>query len=464
MEKLYLIRRNLFGFLGPLTLNEVKDAFERMEFGLQDEISGNCSRWVPLDNHKMLKTFYPEVKQIMGKGLKDPWSSSATLFSRPPDKTAKIKFAKQARSSHRRRSSHKKNSMKTAITLAVLAIAIGLIGAYLVVVQNFNIPGIKGLESISVQKASDHFFSGDVKAFNEYMANNIKTIVTASNESPQEYNLWIPYIRAYAFKNKGRVPGLKMNALRGEARSAPTDCSLPTWKKRWNSSAKTMLVFVSAKQVVKNNWARLLAWEPHWILRRSSAGWFNPKSYYEACIQMAFRAFNEVSESGQLASLTSESQQLTKQIVADRLAWLSHIVSGTPKPKQLPSGTTKDILSHWTCLESSESFDALKKCKFSQPIKGEIWTGIEKHKVVMNFLRITLREEKRVSQKDLAELEKWQSELTRAFPYILFDLVPEQKYLSELITSRGENIRAVDNARAEYPNIDFRHLDSNTSH
>ena len=77
MAKLYLIRRNLEGFSGPMSLMELKDAFKRMQFGLSDEVSGHCGPWVTMDNLEKVKKTYPEVARIVYEDLASEWGVSS---------------------------------------------------------------------------------------------------------------------------------------------------------------------------------------------------------------------------------------------------------------------------------------------------------------------------------------------------------------------------------------------------
>jgi hypothetical protein len=46
-------------FLGPYTLKQVKDAYGRMEFGLQDEVAGSLRQWVAFDDFESIRKHYP---------------------------------------------------------------------------------------------------------------------------------------------------------------------------------------------------------------------------------------------------------------------------------------------------------------------------------------------------------------------------------------------------------------------
>ncbi len=46
-------------FLGPYSLKQVKEAYGRMEFGLQDEISGSLRQWVAFDDFESIRKHYP---------------------------------------------------------------------------------------------------------------------------------------------------------------------------------------------------------------------------------------------------------------------------------------------------------------------------------------------------------------------------------------------------------------------
>src|SRR5258708_5662786 len=73
MQKLFLIRRGLDTFLGPMSLQDLRVSYGKMSFGFQDEITGHLGPWVPLENIEALRKFYPEVAAIVHHDIATSW-------------------------------------------------------------------------------------------------------------------------------------------------------------------------------------------------------------------------------------------------------------------------------------------------------------------------------------------------------------------------------------------------------
>ena len=71
--------------------------------------------------------------------------------------------------------------------------------------------------------------------FEAFMDRNREEIAKAvKNRSQMES--WLPFIRAVAYQREGAWPGIPVRTLRGkDMEFSPADCSLTTWKKRWES-------------------------------------------------------------------------------------------------------------------------------------------------------------------------------------------------------------------------------------
>ena len=73
---MYVVRRNLETFLGPMNIEELKRAQNAMEFGLHDEIAGNCGEWVRFDKPGEMGLHYPEVIDAISKEMFESWGIS----------------------------------------------------------------------------------------------------------------------------------------------------------------------------------------------------------------------------------------------------------------------------------------------------------------------------------------------------------------------------------------------------
>ena len=96
-EKLYLIRVNLESFIGPYTLSEVRSAYKRMLFGLQDEIAASNMPWVSFDDLLQVKEHYPELMKFVKQEMLSGWA--VTDQSVQIDAGAKRKIVKTSTTS-----------------------------------------------------------------------------------------------------------------------------------------------------------------------------------------------------------------------------------------------------------------------------------------------------------------------------------------------------------------------------
>ena len=90
-ERLYLIRIDMERFLGPLSQKEMREAYRRMEFGLQDEIAASNKLWVSFDDLELVKRHYPELVGFVKKEMLSGWGSSVLPTSFTQDEVTKFK-------------------------------------------------------------------------------------------------------------------------------------------------------------------------------------------------------------------------------------------------------------------------------------------------------------------------------------------------------------------------------------
>ena len=63
-------------FAGPMPLSEMKESYKRMQFGLQDEVTGHCGPWVPFDDLERIKKHYPDIARIVNDEMLAGWGVS----------------------------------------------------------------------------------------------------------------------------------------------------------------------------------------------------------------------------------------------------------------------------------------------------------------------------------------------------------------------------------------------------
>jgi len=351
MAKLYLIRRNLESFAGPMTLNDMRDAYKRMAFGLQDEVSGHCGPWVTFDDLPAIKKYYPEVARIVNDEMLAGWGISGAAVRIVNEDTKRIDMRQQ-------------KGLGLAITFLVIAVV-----AFVAAVYMANSAKLSGKfkdtkEDVTLEKLQGFIDRNDSNGFNAIVSTNLDQILDKFRKGKKLDNRWLPYLRAYAFANDGSIPTLNSKILRGETlAAAPVDCSLKAWRLNWRSSVKIWNEVIVERKMLRTHWSRLLAWDPYWIKRRvDRKGWLGLNSYYVACLIMAERAVTELMSDVSLVSNSSDWEKIGITKIKQRLQWQLDIArSGTSSVPTAPvEGNT---LSLWTCFEGAKDIKELANCR-----------------------------------------------------------------------------------------------------
>jgi hypothetical protein len=468
MAKLYLIRRKLESFVGPMTAEELQKSFERMDFGIEDEVVGHCGKWIKFENKKSLQKYYPDVFPLIYKGSREVWSAAinsnqAVSFEEEKIQTSSKKKRKQ-RSPHNKQSAKKSKSKGLAyLFLLMSAAAIGL-AVYLIKEDNLvvNIPMFSN--KVSLTKVKKYFQDGNLVGFMSYMKDHQPAIVTEikKNKIDGHKSVWLPYLRFYAYQGSGEVAGLPASTLKGRnAVSAPSDCSMEAWTKNWKSSKSQWADMVYGKNLVKSQAGRMLGWDPHWIKRRPSQGWSEPINYYGACVFMAYRAFEKLMNDKKFVKdfiSTDPDAALVMEVVRGRIGWISYIANGTNTFNGIiPGNTGEGFLapSYWTCLEAAGSYKELDSCKQGYQSADQDWKVFEKDRLSNNLIRLTFAEKKKIPTSILMKLGESQSKIKRNDPFTRFDFRAEIKYLDLLLRFKGDSTKSLKIIKSEYPEVLF---------
>ncbi len=461
MARLYLIRRTLETFLGPMTIEELHDSYKRMAFGLQDEIAGHCAPWVVLSNMDSLKEHYPEILKIIQDDYFGGWAISEHTAKKIPTEEKTNRVPAQ------------RNGLGLAFMFLAIALSAAALALYLV--KNTKLSGkLTGDADLNVDRVSTMFQQGQYETFSGFMKDHSADVVTKAMRSKREFDDWIPYLRAYAFLTGGEVEGLSPKYLRGVSvgEQAPIDCTLGSWKKRWQQNAGTWAPFFSGKKSPSAQWSRLIAWDPYWIRHRVHYGWVKPGSYYEGCLMMANKALSEVSSSNggstngtNSGSLGGSSVQAEQKILQNRFDWMLDVLSSRNRRPALTNDAiaTKsgDLLTFLTCVEESSSFDLIKQCYGHYNMSGldPFWSAVIDRAILLNVLRIAVRIASgnggKIDPAVLGEMTNGMAKMSRIDQFTRFDYTPELKFLRALSSSNGEMQKAIDIVKQEFPDVVF---------
>ena len=381
MAKLYLIRRNLESFAGPMTLAEMKDAYKQMQFGLQDEVSGHCGPWVPFDKQDRIKKYYPEIARIVNEDMLAGWGVSNHGERIVNEETKRLDV---------------KSTRGVGLALTFLVIALIAFAAAVYMANSAKLSGKTKDPTDNLRPGDPQGFldRGDSGGFQTYMAAHAGDIVDHATKAknPDQLAAWMPYLRVFAFANDGQVPGLDPRTLRGtNVIAAPGDCSMHFWKREWKSSMRSWNDEIVQRKLVHSHWARLLAWDPWWIRRRDNKGWLGNLNYYVGCLTMANKALADLSTDTSLVTSAGDWEKLGFNKVRQRRSWLLD-VSGQGTSSQPSAPAVDNSVAMWTCFEAAKDLPGLSKCRDGMSTDSDPWNQYVEERYGWNLLRIAAQQ------------------------------------------------------------------------
>ena len=308
--------------------------------------------------------------------------------------------------------------------------------------------------SVTVAQVASALSKVDTKEFVAMMQNNLTEIVARHNRNKEGGLEWLPYLRAYAFLVDGHVEGISPKTMRGgNAALAPVDCSEKSWRKRWKESTKTWGAFVSGKNTVRAPWARLLAWDPHWIRRRSPKGWILPRNYYEGCVQQAYKSFINLKTDATAVSEGIDVNSPEFLAIGARLKWL--VDTSFAMPSLTPDAVEKDnVLSLWTCYESADSIGAIAQCYESIKI-SEASLAYNDERIAAALLRLTIKANA-ADQDVVAELRARFAMLQGGDSFTRTDYSSELRFVRSVLKVESiPDATASEKAPADYTDVNF---------
>jgi hypothetical protein len=420
MTKLYLIRRNLETFAGPMTSAELKDAYKRMLFGLQDEVSGHCGPWVTFDDLPQLRRFYPEIAKIVHEDMITGWGVSEHGSNIVREDTKKLKVSQQK---------------GLVIALIFLGVALGafMVALYFATAGKMASRAKDEIPEPTPEEAQAYIDRGDLVGFDRYIQEHLDYGVDKVIHSKKSESQWLMLLRHFALRNEGTIPGLAPKVLRGEgATSAPVDCSLREWRRRWRASLRAWHEMLVQHKLVRAHWSRLLAWDPYWIARRDAKGWSKGTTYYLMCVTMANKALSEMVGDSTFTATMTEADKLGIRQMQQRLEWLTEIATSGR-----PSNTSQQValqglsgISVWSCLEAARDLKELARCRGDMPALGtsdDPWIKYNEERYGWNILRLALAQKGVLSSDFISQLNQYSSRMSRGDFFSRFDYRYELK-------------------------------------
>lgn len=441
-EKLYLIRINLESFIGPMTMSDVKKAFKRMDFGLQDEIAGSNREWVAFDDLPRIKRYYPEFFDWVRKDMLAGWGKTEAHMVRIDSTESKRTSSSSSRGSTRRSSSSssdpRRRSSGGKSTLFLMMALVGMV-TFLVVRYGELPTKLIAKTNPLLGKAIEYTEEGNLQRFDAHMEKNLPEILETVRSEKGALTTWIPYLRAYAFHGTGKIDGLDSHYLLGSKAIVPKDCSVDSWKNRWRASMDEWRGFMDGTQLINKEWNRILLWDPYWLRSRTpQKGWIDPGSAYEACLLMAIRALTQTD--------VDSSRQEMRQMMQARLNWILRQLNDASGGQEFSMSGSIWVLS---CFESADKLDALQECMDGHNFDKE-WSRFMQGRLSIHRGRV-LTSTKVVKPAQLDVLKTVLEQTRPIDPYTSFDYQPELRLFQQVLSNGGKVSAARSALRVKYP-------------
>ncbi len=440
-EKLYLIRINLESFLGPMSFGEVKKAFKRMDFGLQDEIAGSNREWVAFDDLPRIKRYYPELFDWVRRDMLAGWGKTEAHMVRiesSESKSSSRSSRRSSSSSSSRDSRRRSKSSSNQIGLIAMMVVVSIVTFLLV--RNGELPSMFIAKTNPVLgKAIEYAEDGNAQKFDAHMEKNLPDILDNTRNVKGAMDDWLPYLRMYAYHGQGKIDGLDPRYLRGGKALVPKDCSLESWKSRWRGSIDEWRGFIDGTSLSNKEWNRILLWDPYWLRGRTpQKGWIDPGSAYEACVLMASRALAQVE--------VDASRQEARHMLQARLSWLMRQLNEDAGGQEFSMSGSLWVLS---CIESADKMDGLHDCLDGHNFDKE-WSRLMQARLQMHRGRV-LTSVKVVKGAQLDVLRTILEQAKPVDPFTGFDYAPELRLYQQILSNGGKVAAARSALRVKYP-------------
>lgn len=454
--KVYLVRRDCRQILGPMTKDEFRQSLARLDFGLQDEISGHCGPWVILDRKERLTEAYPEISLLLGDSLPLSWretTNHAKIISRhrtKSDKGFKAHSNRGGGDGFQEYLAKRRNRTRFLVVISLLLV-VGLgfgFQAYQLKKKD-ELPPIAEMLALSEKSDRTEFLN----------AMGIKVIPYAAKiiKSQKNVNSWLPLFRLYAYSSTGNIDGVSQKILKGDVpANFNFECTVESWKRSWNENEGQTRAFLSGQALNKNQWTRLLSMDPNWIKRRPQKGWTKPISIHEGCLMTADLAIHSVAEDAMTAGpsqkgLTDEVFQVVRRRIEHQLNVVRGIASISAADASANEVGTLGML---TCLESQTAVAGLSKCK--TVIHAALDSFIGEH-FVLSLIQVAFAQDKGVVDEQWKAATKDVAGFMRPEDVMgSMELDSELKFLG-LVLGGLEIDQAKEKVKIEFPDQKIEH-------
>lgn len=433
MERLYLIRVGMERFLGPFTLKQVQEAYHKMQFGLQDEISGSLRQWVTFDNIEGIRRHYPELVQLIHSEMMSGWGM--TVAPGPSAASARMRMGGTGFDAP--------PQSRSPLIGGLFALLFAIILGFLSYHDGEWVNPVSYLKDRSYYQAKSYLGDRYNARFEGYMDRN-RHEITQQMRKKKGFIQWLPYVRSVAFSKEGRWEGLSAKKLKGNADAfLPADCSTATWDDRWRDSRNDWLPFLEGRRMPREEWSRILMMDTHWIKNRSPMpGWMEPGSYAEACLRMALKS---------LVKLTNEDSSGDGKVILSRLRWQLGAITGASAAEEYEMSGTLWAMS---CLEDAHQADDLKNCFNSVKVRGA-WQDFFDAMALVRRMSLLASSDAQLSDPSLREMQGFLNQFSAKSNELFLAYEEEIKFYQEIIAQKGNVKAAKSVVQRKYPGVRF---------
>lgn len=444
-ERHYLIRRNLESFIGPMTVRDMRHAFKRMEFGLQDEVAAGFREWVTFDDVEKMKRVYPELVDLVRRDMLNGWGMMGE------EEDTRLLKAQNTRASQvpgRRSSSFQQESKAlNKILLVIIVVGTAALAAFLFARHGEFASKFLAPKDPQIERAREFYNAKDEVRYEAYLERYQKDIL-GEMQNKKGFDAWLPMLRSLAFRREGKIDGFNYKYLRGPDVSAdlPKDCSKGTWQKIWRKEPAQWAAFVDGKEIPKAEWSKILLWDPAWIRRRSyNPSWFEPKSYYEGCLVMARKALTD--------SYAADAEKPPfYDDIASRLDWQIALVRGAQGANEITMSGTLWVLS---CFESATDVSNFDECLSTVQDLNKDWDAYLRMRQSLQMLHLLTISNIVLPPGDLDLLKKNVPLIKAKDSWTRFGYEPELKFYQAVINTGGKVSDAQQQAQDKGSGIRF---------
>ncbi len=353
MENLFLVRKNLERFLGPMTLQEFEFLLKKMEIGSDDEVSGNCLPWVFLKEMGRLKTIYPQLAKIIQRETAQSWG-----VSEHDEKLI---------------SQNSKNRQNKFSFATYLFGFVSLIFGVLIILYSEEIKKIWYQKFNKIENEARVIQGANFLIENsrwndfENLLNKYYPRIHIENDDFNNLNpQWHPILRAYAFKFDKELDSPFQPLLKNETHPMiSTICNAKNWSKKITQSPQIFEALVNGKRILNQDMVILFLLDPFLISSRKEEGWVYPKNYIHACLL------------GAEFAVTAMEDALLKSPLLARILEMKQKIENMNNP-QVVEWPLNSPFYYLSCWENAKSLNDLIPCNvdFKNQNFEEPWPAI----------------------------------------------------------------------------------------